>query len=115
MKILVLNGSPAKEKSTTLMLTNLFLKGLGEEAEIIDLYALKINPYNGCYACWFATNGRCVQKDDAPEVLEKLRAVGCISPQTQKILDSLLMPPEEYVETINKLFAGFKKKYHQHK
>jgi multimeric flavodoxin WrbA len=73
MQVLVLNGSPEKEKSITLILTKLFLQGLNEEAEIINLYDLKINPCTGCYACWFATDGHCVQKDDAIQVLEKIR------------------------------------------
>ena len=73
MKVLVINASANRERSATLRLTKAFLEGLGEEAEFINTIDLKVNPCRACYACWFRTNGQCVQKDDALEVMEKIR------------------------------------------
>ena len=73
MKVLVINASANRERSATLRLTKAFLEGLGEEAEFINTIDLKVNPCRACYACWFRTNGQCVQKDDAAEVMEKIR------------------------------------------
>ncbi len=76
MKVLVVNASANKERSTTLKLTKTFLEGLGVEAtevEFVTTIGLHINPCRACYACWFKTAGKCVQKDDATEVMEKIR------------------------------------------
>lgn len=73
MKVLVINASANREKSVTLRLTRAFLEGLGETAEFIDTIDMKINPCRACYACWFKTNGRCVQRDDATDAMEKIR------------------------------------------
>ena len=73
MKILVINASANRERSATLRLTKAFLEGLGEETEFINTIDLKVNPCRACYACWFGTNGQCVQKDGATEVMEKIR------------------------------------------
>ena len=51
MKVLVINASANKERSTTLKLTNTFLKGLGIEASevgFVTTIGLNINP---CMAC----------------------------------------------------------------
>lgn len=73
MKILVINASPNKEKSATMKLTRAFLEGMQQEAEIVNTIDLNINHCCACYACWMMTGGKCVQKDDATEVLEKIR------------------------------------------
>jgi multimeric flavodoxin WrbA len=76
MKVLVINASANKERSTTLKLTKTFLEGLGVEStevEFVTTIGLHINPCRACYACWFMTAGKCVQKDDATEVMEKIR------------------------------------------
>ncbi len=76
MKVLVINASANKERSTTLKLTKTFLEGLDVEAsevEFVTTIGLNINPCRACYACWFKTSGKCVQKDDAIEVMEKIR------------------------------------------
>ncbi len=73
MKILVLNGSP-KAKSDTMRLTESFLKGLTEKAdtdiEIIDVIKKKVAPCFGCFGCWKAGNGKCIQKDDLNDILD---------------------------------------------
>lgn len=74
MNILVINGSPNGENSATLKLTRAFLEGMGERAETVSTAELNAQPCRACYACWTKTGGKCVLRDGASEVLEKLRA-----------------------------------------
>ncbi len=79
-KVLVLNGSPRRTLSNTLIVTKAFLKGLNFksdlEIEMIDVSALHIRPCMGCLSCWGRTAGECVIKDDDVNMVK------------QKILDS---------------------------
>ena len=67
-KILVLNGSPHKSASTTMAVTNAFVKGMCEggeyESEIITISDLNVTPCMGCLSCWARTEGECVIKND---------------------------------------------------
>ena len=72
MNILVINGSPNGERSTTLKLTKTFLEGMGESAEVIDSFKADVKPCRACFSCWFKTPGVCPQKDDMAEILEKI-------------------------------------------
>ncbi len=72
MKIIVINGSPKGEKSDCLKMTKAFLNGMNEKAEIIDTMKPLIKPCLGCYSCWTATPGKCVQKDGMEEILAKI-------------------------------------------
>lgn len=78
MNIVVINGSPNKERSATLALTKAFLRGMNETAKFIHTADLQINPCRACYACWMATGGHCVQEDDAISVLEMIRAADLV-------------------------------------
>lgn len=75
MKILVLNGSPKRDKSDTMHLTNAFLNGMQEVAEqqvhirhVIDQH---INPCMGCFSCK-RNGGKCIHNDDMQEILEEI-------------------------------------------
>ena len=67
-KILVLNGSPKKEKSATLNVTKAFVDGMLStnkyETEYVNLSDLNIKPCTGCLSCWGRTEGECVIKND---------------------------------------------------
>lgn len=77
MKALVLNGSPRRGRSGTMMMTEAFLKGLSEsgrhEIDVVELYGLDIAPCLGCFRCWTSSPGQCVLKDDMAALLEKVR------------------------------------------
>ncbi len=77
-KIIVINGSPKKDKSFTMTVTNAFVKGIEQEggvAELINISDLDITPCRGCLSCWGRTAGECVIKgDDIPMLREKLKA-----------------------------------------
>ena len=76
-KILVLNGSPKKKNSGTMVLTSSFVEGLtstGEyESELINVSDLNIKPCLGCLGCWGRSPGVCVIKnDDLPMIKAKI-------------------------------------------
>ena len=77
MKILVLNGSPKRERSDTLHITRAFLDGMREAAEqdvrIIHVIDQHIEYCTGCFAC-MRNGGDCVHSDDMRAILEAILA-----------------------------------------
>ncbi len=77
MKILLLNGSPKKEKSDTMHLTRAFLTGMQKAApqEISAIHVIdrNIGYCRGCFSC-MRGGGKCVQEDDMREILENMLA-----------------------------------------
>lgn len=78
MKILVLNGSP-KEKSSTMLMVNAFLKGLNSkennEIKIVSTIKKNIKYCQGDLSCWFRQDRHCViQDDDMNELLDDMVA-----------------------------------------
>lgn len=74
MKVLVINGSP-REKGNSDLLCDEFLRGAreaGHQVEKISLREKTITPCKACYACF--KTGRCVQRDDMEDVIEKVAA-----------------------------------------
>ena len=74
MRILVLNGSPKRDKSDTLHITDAFLEGMREvreiETEIIHVIDSNIAYCRGCFVCK-KNGGTCVIRDDMDMILEK--------------------------------------------
>lgn len=71
-KVLVISGSPRKGGNSDI-LCNEFIKGATEAGN--DVYKIflgdkKFNFCTGCYAC--KKTGKCIQKDDMSEILEKI-------------------------------------------
>ena len=75
MKILVLNGSPKKDKSDTMHITRAFLDGLNEESEneitLINVIDKHIEYCSGCFSC-MRNGGNCIHSDDMKSILEKI-------------------------------------------
>ena len=75
MKILVINGSPKKEHSDVLHITNAFLEGMNEvepqDTVILHSIDLNIRYCLGCFHC-MRSGGECVQKDDMAGILEQI-------------------------------------------
>ena len=67
-KVVLINGSPKKERSTTLNVAKAFIDGLKEEYDVklstFTISDLHIKPCLGCLSCWGRTPGECVIKDD---------------------------------------------------
>ena len=75
MKILVLNGSPKKEKSDTLHITRAFLEGMTEAApqdiHVLHAVDLHVEYCTGCFAC-MRNGGTCVHDDDMKDILGEI-------------------------------------------
>ena len=75
MKILVLNGSPKREKSDTLHITRAFLAGMQDtgpqEIRMIHVIDRHIEYCTGCFTC-MRSGGGCVLEDDMREILEEM-------------------------------------------
>lgn len=75
MKILVLNGSPKKEKSDTLHITKAFLDGMNEvsaqDVHIIHAIEKHIEYCTGCFTCK-RNGGTCIHNDDMREILDEI-------------------------------------------
>lgn len=75
MKVLVLNGSPKREKSDTMHMTRAFLdgmrKGTAVEAEVIHVIDRHIEFCRGCFTCK-RNGGKCIHSDDMAEILQKI-------------------------------------------
>lgn len=75
MKILVLNGSPKRDKSDTMHITRAFLDGMNEvaENEIKTIHAIDkhIEYCSGCFACMLG-GGDCIHHDDMRGILEEI-------------------------------------------
>ena len=82
-KVLVLNGSPKLNKSSTMVITNAFLEGMkmheDYDLEIINVQSLHVKPCIDCLSCWGRTEGECIIKDDdVAMVKEKILAADII-------------------------------------
>jgi len=75
MKILVLNGSPKREKSDTMHITRSFLEGMKDaapqEIHVIDVIDCHIEYCTGCFACK-RNGGTCIHDDDTRDILNKM-------------------------------------------
>ena len=75
MKILVLNGSPKREKSDTMHMTRAFLDGMNDaapqEIRIIDVIDKHIEYCTGCFTCK-RNGGSCIYDDDMKEILQEM-------------------------------------------
>lgn len=128
MKILVINGSPRREKSSTSRVTKKFLEGISSvkkcDVEWINVDDLNITPCRGCLSCWGRTEGECVIKgDDVQAVKEKIILADTVVlsfplyifglPGTLKVLMdrlvSLLRTYEGQVPVEGKAFHGFRR------
>ena len=75
MKILVLNGSPKRDRSDTMHITRAFLEGMQETAtqdiHVIDVIDRHIEYCTGCFACK-RNGGTCIHDDDMRAILSEI-------------------------------------------
>ncbi|MGN0741822.1 MAG: flavodoxin family protein [Candidatus Fimadaptatus sp.] len=75
MKILVLSGSPKREKSDTMRLTRAFVAGMGDvqanDVHIVHVIDRHIEYCTGCLGC-MRNGGKCVHDDDMRAILEEI-------------------------------------------
>ena len=81
-QVLLLNGSPRGEGSSSLKLAEAFIEGyqgaIPAEVRRVDLATSGIKPCTGCYACWRSGSGTCVQKDAMTELLPAYAAADLV-------------------------------------
>lgn len=82
-KILLLNGSPRREASTTLRAARAVVQGMlrvgGYTCEEVHVRDLRVHPCTGCLSCWGRTEGECVLRDDdIPVLKEKILAADVV-------------------------------------
>lgn len=75
MKILVLNGSPKREKSDTMHITRAFLDGMKDagrqDINVIHVADKRIEYCSGCFSC-MRNGGTCIYDDDMRDILEEI-------------------------------------------
>ena len=75
MKILVLNGSPKRDKSDTMHITRAFLDGMKDasqqEIHVIHAIDQNIEYCTGCFTCMH-NGGTCIHKDDMKIILDEI-------------------------------------------
>lgn len=100
-KVLILSSSPRKNGNSE-TLCNQFMKGAleaGNDVEMIALRDQKIGYCVGCRKC--SETGKCVQKDDMAEILDKMMAADtivlstpvyfyCMSGQMKTLIDRVV-------------------------
>ena len=96
MKILVINGSPKKENSDTMHITQAFLDGMNEvsqnEVHIIHAIDRHIEYCTGCFAC-MRNGGNCLHQDDMRGILEEIFPLYCYGmPAPMKALLDRTLP-----------------------
>lgn len=77
-RVLILSSSPRRHGNSS-ALCDQFMEGAIEASHQVEKVVLaekKINYCTGCYAC--SGNGRCAQKDDMAEILDKMTAADVI-------------------------------------
>ena len=77
MKIMVLNGSPKRERSDTMRISRAFLDGMNETepqaVHTIHVIDKHIEYCTGCFSC-MRNGGTCIHDDDMREILEEILA-----------------------------------------
>jgi multimeric flavodoxin WrbA len=115
MKITCFNGSPRGKNSNSQRIASEFLEGArqaGAEVENIFLAEKKIGYCRACLSCWIKTPGRCIQKDDMAELLEKLVRSDVavfatplyadnVSGMLKTFIDRMIPSLEPYVKQVN--------------
>jgi len=71
MKILALNASPRKDKGTTDILLNHFIKATDAETTKHYITDLNIKGCMGCFNCWTKTPGKCIHDDDVDMIIQQ--------------------------------------------
>ncbi|MGD9397533.1 MAG: flavodoxin family protein [Candidatus Thorarchaeota archaeon] len=92
MKVLVMNGSPRRDRGVTGGLLTHFIDGMKEanaDVEILYPRGLDLGDCKGCFNCWSTTPGKCVQDDEMTEILEKMADADIIVLATPVYVDGM--------------------------
>ena len=90
-KVLILNGSPRKDKGATAIIYSQFKQGLDEsncEVDVVHVADLENKTCKGCFTCWGKTK-TCVHKDDTNELILKFHTYDLLILATPVYADGL--------------------------
>lgn len=78
-KVLILSGSPRKNGNSDL-LCNEFMRGAIESGNQVEKIFIRDKNIGYCTACYYCTqnNGKCSQKDDMADIIEKMKSCDVI-------------------------------------
>ncbi len=103
MKVIVINAAPRMESGNTQVVLNPFLVGLrheGAQTEVILLNGKKIERCRGCFTCYAKTPGRCVQDDDMPALMERIRSAEMMVLGTPVYIDGMTALAKTFVDRL---------------
>ena len=92
MKVLVMNGSPRKERGATGGLLKHFIKGTEEAGAEVDLLyskGLELGDCRGCFNCWTTTPGTCIQDDEMAAILTRIAGADFLVLATPVYVDGM--------------------------
>ena len=92
MKVLIINGSPKKERGTTAGLLKHFVEGIeeaGASVETIYSKGYDLGDCRGCFNCWSSTPGKCIQDDEMKEILVKIADADLLVLATPVFVDGM--------------------------
>ncbi|MBN2005883.1 MAG: flavodoxin family protein [Anaerolineae bacterium] len=95
MHVVVINGSPKRDKSNTTWVLTPFLEGMkaaGAEVELFYTKDLDIKPCQGDFYCWLKNPGKCFQKDDMAMLLPKVAQADVLVLATPVYVDGISGP-----------------------
>lgn len=103
MKITAFNGSPRAERGNTHVMVEAFLAGAreaGAETDNVFLAKKKIAPCIACYSCWMKTPGKCAQRDDMDELLDKVIASDVVVFATPVYVDNVTGIMKDFMDRL---------------
>ena len=92
MKVLIINGSPRKDRGATGGLLHPFIEGMtkaGADVETIYSVGYNIGDCRGCFNCWTSSPGNCIQDDDMKEILDTIADADLIILATPVYVDGM--------------------------
>ncbi|MBI5251952.1 MAG: flavodoxin family protein [Desulfomonile tiedjei] len=103
MNIIVINAAPRMEAGNTQVILNPFLVGARHEGAKLDIALLakkEIKPCRGCFTCYAKTPGHCVQQDDMPALVQRIRAADLMVLATPLYLDGMTSIAKNFIDRL---------------
>jgi multimeric flavodoxin WrbA len=103
MHFLAIHGSPSMKRGKTYPVLERLLKGAekaGAITEVVFLQKETIGGCTGCLSCWIKTPGKCFQKDDMAELIEKLKRTDLMILATPVYVDGMTSQCKHFIDRL---------------
>ena len=103
MHILAIHGSPSMKRGKTYLVLERLLKGAekaGAITAVVFLQKETIGECTGCLTCWIKTPGKCLQKDDMAELIEKLKRTDLMILATPVYVDGMTGQCKNFIDRL---------------